>query len=162
MSTSLLIGSNANFCILIITTAIGVESCIDILTSLGKSPISTDESFLTKLWLSKLSGKNRSVFSAVMEDRIGEGRVSVSQLSRFPQAEFLTPGPLRFSDHTWMSPKQGCLLQIISGHWHLQALSVCFLFSPNPCKYYQVFWNQGKQNLQSDVCVSCDHCPLHL
>ena len=62
-----------SFDILIIITAISAESCIEILTSLGKSPTSTDELFLTKLWLSKDSGNNNSVFISVMEDRMGEG-----------------------------------------------------------------------------------------
>ena len=55
-----------------IIKAISIESCIEILTSLGRSPPSTNESFLTKFWLSKYFGNNSSVFTAVMGDRMEE------------------------------------------------------------------------------------------
>lgn len=61
-----------NFWHLKIIKAISIESCIEILTSLGRSPPSTNESFLTKFWLSKYFGNNSSVFTAVMGDRMEE------------------------------------------------------------------------------------------
>lgn len=61
-----------SFDILKIIKVISIESCIEILTSLGRSPPTTNELFLTKFWLSKYFGNNSSVFTAVMGDRMEE------------------------------------------------------------------------------------------